>query len=759
MKFKKYADITWSLLELSGLLEDEDARVCFEKVKKHYGLHPFHLTNLHAALNEILSSSLNTYDAELKGLILAYKNPKLLTNLGEIVYDACFIHVDIEADFYVFRPEVGCTLKGIVNKKGMDHIGVLVHKAFNVSIPNTESTDEWPGNDVKMGQEIRFTVTHLDFSSGLPFIRGSLDLENYLQGCRLVARANLTSPKSIFDTNDNYDAINKDIVENHNEEVAVQNEEEQVMEENVLKKHIKKKKHLNKMEIVLDEEKKDEDGKRLKKSKKVDKVLKSEMVKALSSKQNHYVDTDDSEGSTTFAKHNIVKVNNSVSINDTIVESEVEDKVLRKSRKKFPQLESEEPVLKIKQEKSVRLKATSENIKQEHSSKKTKTKERSVSDEHLNNTEEQITDGNNVQNFLDKPMKKRSKKYKISESESVQSTLDMNSEKILSKIKTIQETDNEAEVNNTSKNKSKKHKRLRDMDMEESEKESSRVNSPKKQKYDLSVKSCLSEKSLPKIKTIEETDTEAEMNNILRKKSKKRERLIDLDVEEGDIESLAINSLKENSKKSSAYDPMLTPQVVKIKKEKVDSDLHSIQDEDSTRKDVPDANNSGKDRVESKGKNKSAKKSSEIFVQPVEYAYLKDKIKLEKLDDSESERTYKKKLASQHSLNLHHAANEDEPSDTASVKSRSKKSVETDLDSSVLNVKIKTEKSFTNNAVNKEEATSPNYTKCNSQDSVKNTSKKRNKSLSTEHSHKLKVSDPEFEVSNIKIKSERKKCL
>lgn len=48
----------------------------------------------------------------LKGFLLAYRNPKLLTSLGEIFYDTCFIHVDVETEFYVFRPEVGCKLKG-----------------------------------------------------------------------------------------------------------------------------------------------------------------------------------------------------------------------------------------------------------------------------------------------------------------------------------------------------------------------------------------------------------------------------------------------------------------------------------------------------------------------------------------------------------------------------------------------------------------------------------------------------------------------
>ncbi|KOC63019.1 DNA-directed RNA polymerase I subunit RPA43 [Habropoda laboriosa] len=186
MKFKKCTGITWSLLELAGLIEDEDSRVHFEKCRKHLGLHPFHLTNLNAALNEILSSNLNSYDNDLKGFLLAYKNPKLLTPLGEIFYDTCFIHVDIEADFYIFRPKVGYALKGIVNKKGLDHIGVLIHKTFNVSIPKPDDDENWSGDNLEIGQEVRFVITLLDFTGKLPFIRGVLNQSNYSHGCRLM---------------------------------------------------------------------------------------------------------------------------------------------------------------------------------------------------------------------------------------------------------------------------------------------------------------------------------------------------------------------------------------------------------------------------------------------------------------------------------------------------------------------------------------------------------------------------------------------
>lgn len=184
MGCKMIAAITWTQVELKGLLEDEESHVNYERAKRHLGLHPFHLTDLNAALREILTSTINSYDSKLKGIILSYKNPKLLSRMGTVLYDTCYIHVDIEADFYVFRPSVGDTLKGIVNKKSQDHVGILVHKTFNATIPRPDNDDDWPGHSIHIGQEIRFTVTCLDFKDRLPYIRGSMDAQDYLRGCQ-----------------------------------------------------------------------------------------------------------------------------------------------------------------------------------------------------------------------------------------------------------------------------------------------------------------------------------------------------------------------------------------------------------------------------------------------------------------------------------------------------------------------------------------------------------------------------------------------
>ncbi|KAL0126223.1 hypothetical protein PUN28_004979 [Cardiocondyla obscurior] len=177
-------EVSWSDLELAELLEDEESHVHFARTVKHLALHPYHLNNVQRGLNQILKSSLNSYDKELKGFVLAFKNPKLLSNFGETLYDSPFIHIDIEADFYLFRPTIGSFLKGVVKKKGLDHIVLLVHKVYTVSIPKPDDIEEWTGESVEIDQQVKCCINHIDNRSKPPFIRATLN-SDYSQGCRL----------------------------------------------------------------------------------------------------------------------------------------------------------------------------------------------------------------------------------------------------------------------------------------------------------------------------------------------------------------------------------------------------------------------------------------------------------------------------------------------------------------------------------------------------------------------------------------------
>ena len=66
----------------------------------------------------------------------------------------------------------------------MDYIVILVHKIYTVSIPKPDNTEQWLGESVKIGQEVRCCVTQLHHKSKPPFICASLK-SDYSQGCRL----------------------------------------------------------------------------------------------------------------------------------------------------------------------------------------------------------------------------------------------------------------------------------------------------------------------------------------------------------------------------------------------------------------------------------------------------------------------------------------------------------------------------------------------------------------------------------------------
>ncbi|KGL73027.1 DNA-directed RNA polymerase I subunit RPA43, partial [Tinamus guttatus] len=113
----------------------------------------------------------------LQGVPVAYDNIKVVGELGDIYDDQGFIHLNIEADFIIFSPKKGKKLVGVINKVAPSHIGCLIHGCFNASIPKPEqmSVVQWQELGLKIGDELKFEVLHLDSdAAGVFFIRGGL---------------------------------------------------------------------------------------------------------------------------------------------------------------------------------------------------------------------------------------------------------------------------------------------------------------------------------------------------------------------------------------------------------------------------------------------------------------------------------------------------------------------------------------------------------------------------------------------------------
>ncbi|XP_071545346.1 uncharacterized protein [Panulirus ornatus] len=110
------------------------------------------------------------------GVIMAYENVQLVSSHGWLFDTNPFNHITIRAQFYVFSPEVGSILEGVVKKRTVNHIGCLVHGMFNVSVPRPVdiSVDEWCGTVAEEGDPVKLTITHINMKNFLPYIVAKL---------------------------------------------------------------------------------------------------------------------------------------------------------------------------------------------------------------------------------------------------------------------------------------------------------------------------------------------------------------------------------------------------------------------------------------------------------------------------------------------------------------------------------------------------------------------------------------------------------
>ncbi|NWS96783.1 RPA43 polymerase, partial [Mionectes macconnelli] len=145
--------------------------------RRHVALPPRFLGRKRSGIRAQLDAELLRYSESLQGVPVAYDNIKVVGELGDIYDDQGFIHLNVEADFVIFSPKKGKKLVGIINKVAPSHIGCLIHGCFNASIPKPEqmSVVQWQELGLKIGDELKFQVLHLDSdAAGVFFIRGGL---------------------------------------------------------------------------------------------------------------------------------------------------------------------------------------------------------------------------------------------------------------------------------------------------------------------------------------------------------------------------------------------------------------------------------------------------------------------------------------------------------------------------------------------------------------------------------------------------------
>lgn len=121
---------------------------------------PVFAGNLRAGAEEMLDSMLMRYIPALQGVVLAHHELRFLEPMATIKADCPFANCNVSFQATVWSPYVGQKLVGKVNLCSPDHVSLLVHRTFNVSIPRHHiPTDNWEfeygpaENDPEFGAE------------------------------------------------------------------------------------------------------------------------------------------------------------------------------------------------------------------------------------------------------------------------------------------------------------------------------------------------------------------------------------------------------------------------------------------------------------------------------------------------------------------------------------------------------------------------------------------------------------------------------
>jgi len=117
----------------------------FEEVhaKFYVDLPMYQIGNLKQAAKSEIIQKLLTYDDTIEGSILGFKNIKPTEPFCKVYADGPALHVQLEADFMVFKPKVGCVLPGKVSFISSSSLNLLVLGKFNATVDFSEFSKKW----------------------------------------------------------------------------------------------------------------------------------------------------------------------------------------------------------------------------------------------------------------------------------------------------------------------------------------------------------------------------------------------------------------------------------------------------------------------------------------------------------------------------------------------------------------------------------------------------------------------------------------
>ena len=152
----KFKYVKYTKLELDRYVRDEKSCIKRTTSEIHVGFPPWGFANFEETLTNIISrDKIGKYDANMDGIILEVRNIKVLGSIYPVFDDDPYNHINIRANFYVFQPQIGSTIKGVVKHISHGHVAVIIYRVFNVSIRFDRSEMQ---DSLHINQQISFQI-------------------------------------------------------------------------------------------------------------------------------------------------------------------------------------------------------------------------------------------------------------------------------------------------------------------------------------------------------------------------------------------------------------------------------------------------------------------------------------------------------------------------------------------------------------------------------------------------------------------------
>lgn len=166
--------IKYTKKELDSYVRDKSACICLVNSEMHIGFPPWGLATFQETLTNIISrEKIGKYDPKMDGIVLDVRNIKVFGTEYPVHDDDPINHLNIKANFYVFKPRIDLVINGVVKHISHGHVAVIVYRVFNVSIRFNGKRN----HSLKINDVISIRIKKFDLQDAMPYIEADLIAE------------------------------------------------------------------------------------------------------------------------------------------------------------------------------------------------------------------------------------------------------------------------------------------------------------------------------------------------------------------------------------------------------------------------------------------------------------------------------------------------------------------------------------------------------------------------------------------------------